>query len=254
MTRCGVEFETLSAFVDGELDAGEELDLRRHLEGCEQCRAMISALLEAKAAVASTAEVRPIPHSLRVQVSKLVGQAPRKRRVWRVVLTALTAAVIVIALGTYRSMFGNRSDSARRLTEALVEDHAHYLGAANAIQVPSDDPQQIAQAFADQFDFHLKLPNLPGSNLLGARLCWLLGRKAVLTFYQTPAGRFSLFVFDKQVFTPSDGHQTECTTTRGLEVCFVSGAPEVLAIVADRHQAAAILPRLEQFGARQNPR
>jgi anti-sigma factor RsiW len=251
MTRCKVEFETLSAFVDGELDPREELDLRRHLEMCQQCHAILDALLGTKAAVASTAEVRAVPHSLRVHVSRLTGQVPRKRQIWLFPVIALTAAVLV-SIATYRAVIGQRSTRAEHLAEALVEDHTHYLGASDAIQVASDDPQQIAQAFADQFGFHLKLPNLPGSNLLGARLCWLSGRKAVLTFYKTPTGRFSLFVFDKQGLILNGGRQTECATAHGYEVCFVQRMLEVLAMVAKRQQADAVLPHLERFGAQQH--
>src|SRR5260370_42117143 len=62
--RCAVEFETLSAFADGQLEPGEELDIRRHLDGCEQCRSVVDSLIGLKEAAASTVEVHPVPHSL----------------------------------------------------------------------------------------------------------------------------------------------------------------------------------------------
>lgn len=153
--------------------------------------------------------------------------------------------MILLAIAIYRPIFGNKSNGADRLTRAMVEDHIHYLNAPNAIEVASDDPQQIAQAFADQFGFRLELPVLPGANLLGGRLCWLHGRKAVLTFYQTPSGRLSLFVLDKQTFAGTA--QPGCTARGGYEVCLVSRAPEVLAMVADKQQAELVMPELKKL-------
>lgn len=253
MTRCGVELERLSAFADGELDPLEELDLRRHMERCDRCRSIADTLLATKAAVASTAELRPVPHSLRERLSEVFIERPARRRVWALLIPSLVAATIVLAAVIYRPMFGRKANGADRMTLAMVEDHIHYLTFPNAIQVATDDPQQIAQAFADQFGFRLELPVLPDTNLLGARLCWLHGRKAVLTFYQTPSGRFSLFVLDKEAFAATAGPRTKCTSTGGYEVCLVWRAPEVLAIVADRQQAALVMPALKKLAASEQP-
>ncbi len=253
MTRCGIEFERLSAFADGQLDPREELDLRRHVERCDRCRSIIETLLGIKAAVACTAEVRPVPHSLRERVDEVLTERPQKRRVWRLLIPSLVAATIVLAVAIYRPIFGREATGADRLTRAMVEDHIHYLTMPNPIQVATDDPQQIAQAFADQFGFRLELPILPGASLLGGRLCWLHGKKAVLTFYQTTSGRFSIFVLDKEAFAGTGRHQTKCTSTGGYEVCLVWQAPEVLGVVADQQQAALVMPELKKLGASEQP-
>jgi len=252
MTPCGVEFETLSAFVDGELDPREELDLRRHIERCNRCRSFIETLLGIKAAVASTAEVRPVPHYLRERVSEVLTEWPTKQRVWALLIPSLVvAATIVFAAVIYRPMFGHKANGADRLTRAMVEDHIHYLAVPNAIQVATDDPQQIAQAFADQFGFRLELPVLPGANLLGGRLCWLHGRKAVLTFYLTSSGRFSLFVLNQNALPEETMPKDRCSSSGRYEVCLLRVAPELLAMVGDRQQTQAVLPLLERFGAQQ---
>jgi hypothetical protein len=161
--------------------------------------------------------------------------------------------MMVLVIAIYRPMFWNKSNGADRLTRAMVEDHIHYLTVSNPIQVATDDPQQIAQAFADQFGFRLELPLLPGANLLGGRLCWLHGHKAVLTFYQTSSGRVSLFVLDKQAFAATPKRRSECSATGGYELCLVSRAPEVLAMVADKQQAALVMPELNKLAASGQP-
>ena len=253
MTRCEVEFERLSAFADGELDSREELDLRRHLEQCDRCRAIIETLLGIKAAVAFTAEVRPVPHSLRERVSEVLTQRPAQRRVRALLIPSLVAATIVLFTVIYRPMFGRKADGADRLTLAMVEDHIHYLTVPGAIQVATDDPQQIAQAFSDQFGFPLELPVLRGADLVVGRLCWRHGQKAVLTFYRTPSARVSLFVLDRQAFAETGRQRTRCTSTGGYEVCLVWRAPEVLAMVADKQQAALIMPEFKQLAASEQP-
>src|SRR5262249_25786169 len=97
------------------------------------------------------------------------------------------------------------------------------------------------------FEFPLELPSLPGTNLLGGRLCWLYGRKAVLTFYQTSAGRFWLFVLDQQGFAVAPKRRSECTAAGGYEVCLVSRVPEVLAMVADKRQTDLVMPELKRL-------
>lgn len=255
MTRCATDFETLSAFADGELNAREELELRRHLEGCESCRAAVDLLLATKRAVASTAEVQPVPHSLRERVSDLAAGRGRKPSAVRLAAPALAAAALIAVVGAiyYLAMPAGRSSGWARLARAMVEDHVHYLALPDAIEVASSDPRRIAQAFAGQLGFHLELPDLPGASLLGARLCRLRGRKAVLTFYKTPSGQFSLFVLDHRAVPDHRRRHPECRAAGGYQVCLVSRAPEVLAMVADQRQAELLMPELQKLAAGSRP-
>jgi len=94
-----------------ELDPRDELDLRRHIERCERCNSIIETLLAAKAAVASTAEVRPVPHSLRKHVSELVSERPRKRWLRRLVIPSLAAVMAVLVISISHLTRGNNSNS-----------------------------------------------------------------------------------------------------------------------------------------------
>ena len=48
MKRCDIALEELSAFVDGELDAAGELELRRHLDVCSRCTQFVAGLAHLK--------------------------------------------------------------------------------------------------------------------------------------------------------------------------------------------------------------
>jgi len=66
MTPCTKTLEDLSAFIDGELAPEEELALRRHLDACSSCQQMTQIFSALKETVTRTAEVYPLPPTLRI--------------------------------------------------------------------------------------------------------------------------------------------------------------------------------------------
>src|SRR5206468_5990604 len=93
MSACAMELERLSAYVDGELEPAEELDLRRHLDTCGACARAVETLLALKEAVATSGEVRPVPHTLRERLAVLAEPRPRA---WRTRLVGAAALVAVL--------------------------------------------------------------------------------------------------------------------------------------------------------------
>ena len=246
--RCDMQFDSLSAFVDGELDPREELQIRRHLGGCAQCRSVVESLSGVKEAVASTAEIRAVPHSLRVWVSDVASRhAPRKmsRALQWVVLAA--AASLLVWIGTARWFSHPGSSAADVLAKALVADHIRFLEIPDAIQVVSNDPQRIADSFAGRLGFEAKLPQLSNASLLGGRFCWLQGHKALLSFYLCRGKQFSLFVFNWNVLSNADLRGDQCRSLGKYQVCLVPRDTELLAIVADKDEARAFTRDLATF-------
>jgi anti-sigma factor RsiW len=252
MTPCATRFEPLNAYVDGELGPAEELDLRRHLDVCESCRAEVDGLLALKEAVARSAEVRPVPHTLRERLATL-DQPHARRRVGRLMVLAALAAGVLIAVGVTR--LADRARHAKppdRVIEALVADHLHFLQVADAVELDSDDPAEIAAWFADKVAFPVRVPQLRSATLLGGRLCSLWGQKVALAFYDVRGKRASLFALDPAT-APARPHPTTagCTAALGdYRVCFIPTPSALLAMVADESQTAAVLPELEALAAR----
>jgi anti-sigma factor RsiW len=254
MTRCEVPFETLSAYVDGELDASQELELRRHLDGCDRCREAVDALQGLKELVTSAAEIRPVPHTLRESTKAIAVRRKPRRASW--FLWPTTAAVMVgllILEGTQGWLMVSRPTSADLLVKALITDHSRYLSSPNAIQVASSDPLRIAAVFESQTGFPIELPHLSSANLLGARFCRLLGHRGVLSFYESRGKRFSLFVLDRTVLPNGDFHANECRSVGAYEVCLIPDAPQLLAMVGDKDQAQLFLPELENQARHAEP-
>lgn len=252
MTRCEFSFDMLSAYVDAQLETEQELEVRRHLDECARCRQTVENLLEMNQAVASASEVHPVPHVLRERLNRMAS--PKARRPGKWLWTALAvAAALLVALEVGRWAMRSEGSAVDQLARALIEDHVRYLGIPDAIQVVSNDPQQIADSFNSRVGFPIELPQLSDASLLGARFCWLKGHRALLSFYESGGRRFSLFVLDQNALPRATAPKARCRRSGKYEVCLLRAAPELLAMVADRQQAHVILPQLERFGARHRP-
>jgi len=133
------------------------------------------------------------------------------------------------------------------LAKALVADHVRYLGVPDAIQVASNDPQQIADSFGGRLGFAAKLPQLSNASLLGGRFCWLRGHKALLSFYESRGKRLSLFVFNPQVLPSAELRGDQCRSVGKYQVCLLPHDTELLAMVADKEEVRAFMHDLTTF-------
>ncbi len=86
--------EALSAYLDGELDRGEERGIVAHLAECDACRAELAELDQARSAIRSLPVLEP-PVALDVQAL----QPGRFRRAARIAWTAAAAVILVAVAG-----------------------------------------------------------------------------------------------------------------------------------------------------------
>jgi anti-sigma factor RsiW len=254
MRTCGVAFEHLNAYVDGELVAGDELALRRHLDVCAICAATVESLLALKDAVAASAELRPVPHTLRERLAALARLSGRARRL-RVAGVGLLAAAVVLAVAVAGDRGGHVPASWLRVppggpdtvSEALVVDHLHFLQEPSALAIASNDPERVAAALGAQVGFPVVVPRLKGAALLGGRLCTLWGQKVALTFYETRGKRLSLFIADRARFPSPVPRGSRCTAPLGdYGVCLLPAGDTVLAMVGERAQTPTMLEALKE--------
>jgi anti-sigma factor RsiW len=259
MTTCTVPFDRLNAYVDGELLPGDELEMRRHLDVCAICATRVESLLTVKDAVAASAELRAVPHTLRERLTAPAGARSRwgRFRVARIALLAAGALLAVVLAGDRREPLPASSMRAPHggsdhVAEALVADHLHFLQEPNAVEIGSSDPDRLAVALGEKVGFPLAIPRLEGATLLGGRLCSLWGQKVALTFYEAHGKRLSLFIADRGRFPSPVIPGSRCTASIGdYRVCLLPASETVLAMVGDSEQTAAMLGALEDaVGAR----
>ena len=88
--------ELISAYLDGELTAGERLQLTDHLSGCGRCSAELEDLQRVRMAVRSL-PVLELPPGVVPEADRVVVPLRRQKGFWAGAAAAAIAAVIAVA-------------------------------------------------------------------------------------------------------------------------------------------------------------
>jgi len=209
VSECVEWLESLSASLDGALTSAERERTEAHLTACAECRRRLASLRALKHAVARLPSREAPPGAVRAHVESLLHCRQRRMGVGAIALLAS----LVVAAGTLVS-WGMRERPSAQLAEELAADHLHSLPQAMPAEVVTDDPLVAIQFFSDRVPFRPVAPRLPGTRLIGGRLCKIQRRRVQLLFYRTDADvMVSLFVSDQPL--GAEG----CREARGLQVC-----------------------------------
>ncbi len=220
--QCDRFGQSLSPYVDDALPSDERNAVQHHLFECAACRARLDALRAVKHAIARLPSSEEPPGAVRARVESLRFEPPGCRA-WRGTAVAAAAALaLVVALSLMRGR-----DGAVQLAEDLVVDHLHSVPEVKPAEVASSDRAEVARFFVDHLPFDPVVPELPGTKLLGARLCQLKGRRVELLFYHRENRTLSMFVTDRPVADAG------CWATRGHHVCSRSQAGLTMLLVGE---------------------
>lgn len=100
MNECERFEEMISALLDGELSAGEEAEVRAHMEHCPECRAMY----EAFAAVGEAIGTQEVPATLHSGIMEKVHAADKASRTQHTIVRLrpilAAAACLIVVVGT----------------------------------------------------------------------------------------------------------------------------------------------------------
>jgi anti-sigma factor RsiW len=203
--------EVISASLDGALTERERADLERHLAGCAECRRHLLSMRAVKHAIARLASRETPPGAVRARVESLPLERVRSR--WFPLLR-WTAALIVLTAGWAGWSLRHRAGGVDPgLAEALVDDHLRSVPDVTPAELTTSDPQQVVHFFEGRVPFSPVAPRLPGSRLVGGRLCTLKGKRAELLFYGSGNRTLSLYAFG------GDMEVGGCRPARGHWVC-----------------------------------
>jgi anti-sigma factor RsiW len=209
VSGCAEWGELLSASLDGALTLAERERTEAHVAACADCRERLGALRALKHAIARLPSREDPPGAVRAHVESLVHQGPRRIRVG---LVALAASLV--AVGALVASWRTQTGPSARLADELAADHLHSLPEAMPAEVVTEDPLVAIRFFSERVPFRPVAPRLPGTRLIGGRLCKIQGRRVQLLFYHAePETTVSLFVSDQTLGAES------CREARGLQVC-----------------------------------
>ena len=222
----------LSAFIDGELPAGELQAIQQHLAACHNCTLQVVSAMQLKAATASAGQrFVPPPDALARLAARLQPEQPKKTAriysfrpiAWSALAAALALAAVLIGWQQNRH--------ANTLSAELLDQHLATLSSGASPEVISTDRHTVKPWFQGKLPFSFNIPDsLPAETILkGGDLTYLNGQPAALLLFTIHKHEVSVFLTQRSsgpMTTVSPGNRSGFTiryaTTQDLHIVAVS--------------------------------
>lgn len=189
--------DRLSGYIDGELNAGEALDVAAHLTSCAACATDYNNLLKTVDSMHQLMPPLRAPEELRARITASVraGDALRTEparvtRSARPLRPWLVAASVIAMIGA-AYIVGAHSTAPRTpsLADAALSAHVRSLQQGHLTDVASTDQHTVKPWFTGKLDFSPVVPRLEseGFPLRGGRLDYVADHAAAALVYQRRA-------------------------------------------------------------------
>ena len=187
MTHPDVEAQ-VDAYLDGELAAGDAVELEAHLAGCPTCGRFRDDRLALRKALAARMPRLEAPELLRARVRAALREAAAPARpgrtgsllAWR--WLAFAATIAAVAVGSWRLGVHTASSS---LSDEVLASHVRSLMPGHLSDVVSSDQHTVKPWFDGKLDFSPPVHDFAGRGypLLGGRLDYVNGRQVAALVY-----------------------------------------------------------------------
>jgi anti-sigma factor RsiW len=250
--RCA-ESLRVQAYFDAEVDAVSASDIERHIEHCEECRALLQDLEQVRTVLRRDSAYVRTPPALRAKIMRALDQekpadAPvavgrervspawRMRPFWAGALGGVGGTAIA---ATFAFML-----LVPRLTNPLLDElvsaHVRSLMPSHLIDVVSTDKHTVKPWFAGHADVSPVVADFEaqGYRLVGGRVDYLEHQRSAVVVYQHGAHVINVFSWaGRERALPADltrsGYHLAFWQAGDLEYCAVSdtGWDELLGLV-----------------------
>lgn len=249
MMNCQEAQELIEAYGDGELDACQTIELKRHLQDCPGCASLHEAQVALSGGLRALRFEAPpelrakVLDSLRAEESsgRIIAFYPKQRAaLWAIAAVALTGAFLA------GSVLSNRGGSPRDLlTHEIVASHVRSLMANHLADIVSTDQHTVKPWFNGKLIFSPSVVDLAaeGFPLIGGRLDYLHRQSVAALVYSHGKHMINLFVWPPAQSPPDsapgeaithDGYHLIGWTEKGLNYWAVSDLnPKELRAFAD---------------------
>ena len=233
---CSDSRSVLHAYLDGELDAPQTAEFKRHLEGCVAC----SRALEAQEALRSSMQraklQEPLPAGLEKKIRSQLREspAPFHAKKFPVLRWLAAAAVLVLVAGAsweYGQKTRERVNAAVATGAAeIVDAHIRALQPGHLTDVTSTDQHTVKPWFDGKIPFAPPVRDFAeqGFPLVGGRLDVFQGQTVAALVYGRRKHFVSVFLWpepaaETEEYTGAqNGYQWISWKHSGLRFCAVS--------------------------------
>jgi anti-sigma factor RsiW len=241
MMKPQLETQRINAFVDGELDLVNQLEIEERIKLDAGLRAQVDALRQLRTAIREDAEYHAAPDALRKRRAATRAPEPAARARppgtvvalqrwfgWRPMATSFgLVATLVVAL----NVVGLRSAQDDRLTDDVVASHVRSTLGQHLVDIASSEHHVVKPWLSSKLDFSPPVNELqiPGSVFLGGRVDYLDGHPVAALVYRQGEHVVNSFVW------PDTGKDTQpdFSSQRGFQMAHWSQAGMAHWVISD---------------------
>lgn len=197
---CDSVRDMLGAYLDGELDANAEFQIREHLAECAECPEAYRRLRSLKDGIKESNLYYSTPPGLEARIRASLHGTKKDRhtrlnpfRQWM----AIAASVLVgLSIGLSVYVF-RRGTSSELLAQQAVSSHVRAMIGTHLVDVPSSDQHTVKPWFNGKLDYSPPVKDLKdaGFPLVGGRIDYLDNRPVAALVYQRRKHVINLFVW-----------------------------------------------------------
>lgn len=225
--------ETISAYIDGELQADEQQGVRQHLGDCHSCALRVLSAMQLRSVTARAGQrFAPSPEALARLTVHLHGAPKKSARLYSIRRVAWVGLVAAIVLA-FSMLSWRQLHQTNALAAELLDQHLFTLASGASPQVISTDRHTVKPWFQGRLNFSFDLPEAtalpPDTFLKGADLAFVHGQPAALLLFTIHKHEVSIFLMQRAsapllAALPGrrSGFNIESDTTRDLCILAVS--------------------------------
>jgi anti-sigma factor RsiW len=229
--------DRLSAYIDGELEADEALDIAAHLAACEACAAEYTLLLSTVETMHEKMPPLRAPSALRERIVTAIREpAPPRAHTFRTARSFRTwaaAASVMLMIGVAYGVGAHTSSPSLGSTaDAMLTAHVRSLQLGHLTDVVSTDQHTVKPWFTGKLDFSPAVPRLEseGFPLVGGRLDYVGNRAVAALVYQRRAHIINVLTYPSESAAAVAPH---LETRRGYQIANWSAGGMSYWVVSD---------------------
>ena len=195
--NCEEADQFLEAYLDGELEAGQRIELQRHLSACLECRTSLEEKQRFRDLFAANVPYYRAPAHLRARIAASLATEKRGPKLITLVRQPwlYAAALLVLSLSlAWKIAFPNQE---KPLAIQAVSDHARAVLLARLCDVVSPDPLVVKSWLTAALGFPPPVVSLPSTEfqMRGGRVDVIQNRKVAAVVYKRDKDLVTLFVW-----------------------------------------------------------